>query len=385
MWIWLACKDPEPVSVASDCVVQQLGPEGGVLAADGVRVTLPPGALAQDSTLSLCPAEAPAGWSLTGAHLEAPAEVELDGEGVLFVPGADGQPRRHVGDGPQLYRSGTFFLAEDPRVQAPYEGFSQHDLLFVVDNSCSMVDDQQRLADAFPQVLGLLEEQLVDYHVGVTSTDLDGNYDGSKGRLKTVDGARWIDAATPDPLGVFEEMVVLGDDGSGTEKGLGAAYMAVQINEGTSNLGFFRYEAGLTIIVASDEPDLTPGNVVGQDEFIGWLEGLEDPRPSVAFHALVGMPDTAYERVAEAVGGEVQSLGAPSWEDFFEEALSDLGAYETLAPPAAGKPEAWLQQGEAEPSRLEDSQVFFHPELQVVWVERELGPDDRVWLLYLPR
>jgi hypothetical protein len=168
--------EPEP---DDDCVVQELGPDGGIISAEGVSVTILPDVLDEESEVELCPVETVSGytlhsgaWELLGVELSAPAELVLAHDGAdglaLFVPGADGLPQRSLeqqeGEGElvgPLYRGGVFFVAEDARLQVTYQATGSVDLLFVVDNSCSMADDQQRLADAFPQAFDLLQN--LDY------------------------------------------------------------------------------------------------------------------------------------------------------------------------------------------------------------------------------
>lgn len=57
------------------------------------------------------------------------------------------------------------------------EGCRKIDFLFVIDNSNSMSDEQQLLADAFPAFVDAIENALpdaTDFHVGVTKTDVFG-------------------------------------------------------------------------------------------------------------------------------------------------------------------------------------------------------------------
>ena len=87
------------------------------------------------------------------------------------------------------------------------------DVLWVIDNSCSMQDDQDALTDAFPEFMdffiGLSE---LDYHIGVVSTDMDDVADG-QGQLREADGYRWIDRNVPDPIPYFEIMAGMGTFG----------------------------------------------------------------------------------------------------------------------------------------------------------------------------
>jgi len=77
--------------------------------------------------------------------------------------GADGDPS---GTGPKL----DVAAADDG---ASPTGCEKVDFLFVVDNSGSMFDEQQKLAASFPAFISTIESTLAaqDYHVMVVDTD----------------------------------------------------------------------------------------------------------------------------------------------------------------------------------------------------------------------
>ncbi len=56
------------------------------------------------------------------------------------------------------------------------------DILLVVDNSCSMIDEQEKLADNFESFIDAFAGVDVDYHIGVTTTDMEQEH--HQGRLR---------------------------------------------------------------------------------------------------------------------------------------------------------------------------------------------------------
>ena len=71
---------------------------------------------------------------------------------------------------------------------------SKIDVLWVVDNSPSMVEEQDNLAQNFNQFLGFLTRAQTDFHIAVTTTDVVND----QGRLivdrnKKFDERRWDD------------------------------------------------------------------------------------------------------------------------------------------------------------------------------------------------
>jgi hypothetical protein len=146
-------------------------------------------------------------------------------------------------------------------------------------------------------------------------------------------------------------MASVGTTGSGNEKGLGAAYLAVEIEGDEYNAGFFRDDADLAIVVLSDENDYTPANVITTGEFSAWLAQVREPPLTAALHAIVNpppgslaeQPGTRYIEVAQATGGELVDIGAEDWQPVFDRLAQPSGPNGmALASPAVeGTVEAW--------------------------------------------
>ena len=159
------------------------------------------------------------------------------------------------------------------------------DLVFVVDNSGSMLAEQQQLTANFPafiEVLGQLAGGgIPDLHLGVLSSNVgaagqpsvpgcpgqgdDGNFrrgaPGSTCALQPGDSFIW-DIAQPDGsrlknytgdlAQVFTCMASLGTSGCGFEMHLESMYRALQPGK---NAGFYRDEAYLAVVFLADEDD----------------------------------------------------------------------------------------------------------------------------------
>jgi len=156
------------------------------------------------------------------------------------------------------------------------------DILFLIDNSGSMLAEQQSLQANFPkfmQVLETLEGGAPNMHIGVATSDMgqhatDGNGNaqvggcsgaGEDGALRTapaVSGRFIIDELNgttrnrnySGTLGdAFAAMAGVGTAGCGIEQHLSAVQRALE-NRAT-NAGFLRAEAKLAVIVIADEDD----------------------------------------------------------------------------------------------------------------------------------
>ncbi|QSQ27854.1 choice-of-anchor D domain-containing protein [Pyxidicoccus parkwayensis] len=226
------------------------------------------------------------------------------------------------------------------------ESEAKVDVLFVVDNSGSMMEEQQSLGQNFASFLSAANQAAVDYRIGVTTTGLDpspggwsecpgGAQGGENGRLFPVDGSRprIITPATPNAATVFANNTRVGVC-HWNEQGLDAAYRALsdpliykaddprtpQANDG--NAGFLREEAKLAIIFLSDEEDFSSQPVSFYETYFLALKGNDKTKLSI--NAIVGPMDlgtcptssssgSRYIQLAQATNGAVESICTPNW------------------------------------------------------------------------
>lgn len=144
------------------------------------------------------------------------------------------------------------------------------DVLFVVDNSASMTEEQQRLADNFGAFVDVLDESRADWRLGVTVTDLED--------APTLRGGS-MGPRTTDLEAVFRDAVLVGNGGSRTEQGFLSARTCLEANP-----EFLRPDADLSVVFISDEDDQSPGGVAENVERMIGFGGSGETR----LHALVG-------------------------------------------------------------------------------------------------
>jgi len=227
----------------------------------------------------------------------------------------------------------------------------QVDVLWVVDNSCSMSPEQAALAEAFPQFMAHFVDSQVDWHVGVISTDMTRS--DQKGRLQHAGGYPYIDTNTHEPIIVFTSMATMGTSGSGSEKTFDATYAALGEHRDGANAGFYRPEASLSVIAISDEDD---DSHMPPEEFTPWLLNLKGDVDRVNFSAIVCLVDgyhnelpcsifdvgEKYKYAAAATGGVAYEIREPNWDSVLDQLgimalgpkqeffLSDIPAPETI-------------------------------------------------------
>ena len=197
------------------------------------------------------------------------------------------------------------------------------DILFIVDNSGSMADEQANLAANFELFINQIAGPDNDYRIAVVSTDQSSNTergglrvdnfapDAPFEQIGTDDSACTnVGIATgcfrgPEPdtriistleldrqaqIDTFKQNVLVGSCGTGDEEGLEAMIDALEKSQpGRCNSGFIRDNANLVIILVSDEND---HGEISVDDAVQRLAALKDPaRTRVA--AIVGYADGA--------------------------------------------------------------------------------------------
>lgn len=187
------------------------------------------------------------------------------------------------------------------------------DILWVVDNSSSMKEEQQELAEHFGSFFHFINQSEADFHIGVISTDV---YDPAhRGRL--LGAIPIISRATPSPDQVFAANVQVGITGKGDEQGFTAASLALsEPLISSENAGFLREAASLYVIFVSDEDDHSFGEVEAYARRFEQAKGIGNDN-RVACAAVVGdVPDgcpgaragTRYSRLSLETGGVVGSI-----------------------------------------------------------------------------
>lgn len=216
------------------------------------------------------------------------------------------------------------------------------DMLFVVDDSASMAEEQEALSTAFSDFVDGLGNTNVDFHLGVISTSQDSD-DPRAGHLL---GSPPYLTAADDYQTAFEERVLMGVGGSDKEKGLQAALTAMSpANLAGANEGFLRKDAQLLLIFVTDEEDCSdfgaldtfdadacyqqPEELVPTTQALKELEALKDGDPGlVQVAAIMGLPwsdcDEAfpserYRELAIATTGFMGDICKADWSDMLYE------------------------------------------------------------------
>jgi len=195
------------------------------------------------------------------------------------------------------------------------------DVLFVVDNSGSMGEEQGSLRRNFQQFIGGAQQFANDYQLGIVTTDMDS--EAQQGRLL---GNPRIMRRGPNVERDFQDTIEVGTNGSADEKGLAAAQAALSdplsFDTGVAcagdmdciepdrciegfcggfNRGFLREDASLELIFVSDEDDYSTASLNFYVDFFKNIKGFRNEGLFHA-HAIVGA-EGGRARACEGAGG----------------------------------------------------------------------------------
>lgn len=211
-------------------------------------------------------------------------------------------------------------------------GNPQADILFVVDNSCSMGDEQTSLSTNFASFIQYAEAEAVDYQIAVITLDEAISGFGLFRPLNGTPAERVITPRTPNAAAAFQANVAVGAVGPGPEKGFAAAYMALSNpTYAMQHSNFIRPQAFLSIIVVSDQPDLSAQTVDFYWQFFASIKGFQN-RNQFTFSAIVGdapggcngpgggaQACPRYIDMAQRTGGVFQSICSNDWSRSLED------------------------------------------------------------------
>lgn len=244
-------------------------------------------------------------------------------------------------------------------ILAASEKFSQNyqdnrvDVLWVIDNSGSMLPSQQNLADNFPSFISDFQNSDFDFKMAVTTSDAyrastDFSYDPSnpyweglpqeyKARFRDGLGSDHSGVYVINPLtanlhDVFITNIMQGTGGSGDERSLQSIKAAL---DSPLNAGFVRPGAFLAVIVVTDEEDFShPGTASTEDynfpglytpqSYVDYLDAItfgtkrftlnsvtiqdkSDPQCAGKLHAVSKVPHRIHEAV-DLTGGKRANL-----------------------------------------------------------------------------
>lgn len=214
------------------------------------------------------------------------------------------------------------------------------DIIFAVDQSCSMDDDISRLGSNFTAFITDIGLYTSDWRIGVATAD-NGCFNG--GILKST---------TSDYVSKFKTAVG-GSFGNWTEALLTVSTNALgQTGTSGCNAGFLRPDALLHLILVSDEPEQSSKS---WSHYVTLAQSYKSDPGLLKISAVAGDypsgcstadPGTGYHEAVTATGGEYLSICATDWAKHVEKlataSLSGLYDFELTQTPDPASIRVWV-------------------------------------------
>ena len=185
------------------------------------------------------------------------------------------------------YSEGVSLRAKSDPVGLETENFIQGDslvdILLVVDDSCSMGDEQAALATNFASFMSSAATSNGNWHIGVTTTDMFS----VRGVLKrTPTNPATLTPTTPNVATLFAQKILVGTSGSGLEQPFaGMAAALTEPNKSGPNAGFIRPNAALSVVIVTDALEQSPNSA---GSYLTTLRSLKPGHPELVSVSVVG-------------------------------------------------------------------------------------------------
>lgn len=200
------------------------------------------------------------------------------------------------------------------------------DIVWVIDDSGSMSDEQASLGANFSAFIDEFIAKNVDFKMGITTTDTSSAT--RKGKMVFGSDVKLTSAkAQQDPAQFktdFRNLVNVGTYGSGTEAGLSASEGFMQKHAAT----FLRPDAYLAVVIVSDEEDQSYKTVSAYTDYLKTMKvstGLVKVYSVVDVHHLnsgagITVGSARYKSASNKTGGLIADI-----RENFHTVLTDMG------------------------------------------------------------
>lgn len=212
------------------------------------------------------------------------------------------------------------------------------DILFAVDQSCSMDGHSANLGSNFSSLIGAIGQVTNSWRIGVVTTDPSGCFNHGV-----------LDSSTPSLASKFSQAVAMGE-GTGTaieptERLFVVTQLAMtRTNSGQCNSGFLRPNALLHIVLVSDESEQSG---ISAGTFVTNMQAYKATPSLVKVSGIICSPsgcanangyDTGYDQAVSLTGGIRLNVMGSGWANYAEQlaaaSLSSINHFE-LAQTAA--------------------------------------------------
>ena len=218
----------------------------------------------------------------------------------------------------------------DPSLKSIIENFEQDtakegkvDILWVVDDSGSMGDEQKALAYNFDVFIHEFLEKKIDFQMAVTTTDSSNSKNGRWNCNPKLLDAAAAKQSEKNFIKHFSHCIKVGTKGSGREKGLHTSQSFI---ERYDQKEWMRDDAYLVVVYVSDEQDQSAKKV---EEYVDFLMDQKKQKGLIKLYSIVTKESTKYRwetlgtrylEASQRTGGQTAHIK----NDFYK-ILRDMG------------------------------------------------------------
>lgn len=225
------------------------------------------------------------------------------------------------------------------------------DILFVIDNSGSMSQEQSELANRISGFMDITKD--LDWQIAMTTTDPrsgavvndaqgvarawgDGQFrpfGSNAGNHYILRAGEQSQSAAQDLL---SEAINVGVQGSGSERGINATFRAIEHSSNSPiHSQFFRPNAALAVILISDEDECSNGGCLDNsptsvpENLMNYVEVSLGVQKSFEFHSIIWIPGdntcntgyregNTYQQLSQLTGGVVGSICSNNYTNLLQ-------------------------------------------------------------------
>lgn len=217
----------------------------------------------------------------------------------------------------------------DPSLKSVIEKFKQDtategkvDILWVVDDSGSMGDEQKALAYNFDVFIHEFLEKKIDFQMAVTTTDASNSKNGRWNCNPKLLDAEAAKQSEKNFVKHFSHCIKVGTRGSGREKGLHTSQSFIE----RYDQKWMRDDAYLVVVYVSDEQDQSAKKV---EDYVDFLMTKKKQKGLIKLYSIVTKESTKYRwetlgtrylEASQRTGGQTAHIK----NDFYK-ILRDMG------------------------------------------------------------
>ncbi len=218
------------------------------------------------------------------------------------------------------------------------ESDDQVDLLFVIDNSRSMIQEQKNMAEKIVNLLDKIKN--LNWRIGIVTTDFTANQYGQGKLLQYPNKSYFLTSKLEieEARKQFGQTIQRSESGDSAEQGIRATWMALNrafsgkagIDE--QHKAFFRKDAALAVVVITDEDESSSKTENKPENLIKSIQTWFGVQKIFKFHSIIVRPGdetclkasidhktgTAYAKLTKLTEGIIGNICAKDYSNQLE-------------------------------------------------------------------